>query len=414
MRVGIIGSGIAGLIVAHHLHGRHQITIYERRQRIGGHVNTIPVEQEGGVIPIDTGFIVFNEPNFPSFSKLLQSLNVATRSTQMSFSVRHDPSGIEYGGTSVRSVFAQRRNLFCPSFLRMLLDINRFNRKFRDRPDLSDLEGRTVAELLAQHRYGPEFAEHYLVPLGSALWSASPEAFRDFPSRFFIEFLRNHRLLQVGGRPRYRFIEGGSVRYLNALIAQFRDRICVGRAARRVTRGDGFVEVEDKQGTKERFDHVVIACHADEALALLADPHPVERNLLGAFDYAINDVVLHTDTSVLPRNRRAWAAWNFHMPVDEPGSVRITYNMNILQQVPGPRVFNVTLNDQGLIAPDEIIARFRYSHPLYSGRSASAQSRHGELIGLRNTSYCGAYWGYGFHEDAVRSGLAVVEHLTRF
>ena len=414
MRVGIIGSGIAGLIVANHLHPRHQITVFERRRRIGGHVNTVLVELEDGVIPIDTGFIVYNEPNFPKFSKLLQSLKVATRSTQMSFSVRHDPSGIEYGGTSFSSVFAQRRNLLRTSFLRMLLDINRFNREYGGSAESRDLEDQTVAELLTRRQYGSEFAEHYLVPLGSALWSASPKAFRNFPSRFVIDFLRNHRLLQIGGRPRYRFIEGGSATYLNALIAGFRDRICVGRAARRVSRGDGFVEIEDNRGTRERFDHVVIACHADDALALLADPHPVERELLGAFEYAVNDVVLHTDTSVLPRNRRAWAAWNLHMPIEEPDSVRITYNMNILQQVPGPRVFNVTLNDPGLIAPDEVIARFRYSHPLYCSESASVQRRHGELIGRRNTSYCGAYWGYGFHEDAVRSGLAVSEHLSRF
>ena len=414
LRIGIIGSGIAGLTVANCLHRRHKITVFERLSRIGGHINTVLVESGGCLQPIDTGFIVYNEPNFPKFSELLRTLDVVTRPTQMSFSVRHDPSGIEYGGTSFSSLFAQRRNLLRPSFLRMLLDINRFNRRFRDRTESSELDGQTVAELLARHQYGPGFVEHYLVPLGSALWSASPAAFRDFPSRFVVDFLHNHRLLQLAGRPRYRFIEGGSVKYLNALVASFRDRICLGRAARRVVRGDGFVEVEDQQGTRERFDQVVIACHADEALVLLADPHPVERELLGAFDYAINDVVLHTDSSVLPRNRRAWAAWNFHMPVDEPDSVRITYNMNILQQVPGPRVFNVTLNDQGLIAPDEIIARFRYSHPLYCARSASAQRRHGELIGLRNTSYCGAYWGYGFHEDAVRSGLAVAEHLSRF
>ena len=295
----------------------------------------------------------------------------------------------------------------------MLLDINRFNREYGGSAESRDLEDQTVAELLTRRQYGSEFAEHYLVPLGSALWSASPKAFRNFPSRFVVDFLRNHRLLQFGGRPRYRFIEGGSNNYLNALVASFRDRICLGRAARRVVRGDGFVEVEDGNGTRERFDQVVVSCHADEALALLADPHPVEREILGAFDYATNEVVLHTDTSVLPRNRRAWAAWNFHMPMDEPDLVRITYNMNILQQVPGPRVFNVTLNDQGLIAPDEIITRFRYSHPLYGSRSAQAQSRHGELIGWRNTSYCGSYWGYGFHEDAVRSGLAVVEHLTK-
>ncbi len=268
-----------------------------------------------------------------------------------------------------------------------------------------------MADFLLGRGYRPEFLELYLVPLGSALWSAAPVDFRRFPASFVIGFLRRNRLLQTGRRPRYRFIEGGSARYLNALTAPFGDRIRTGCGACRIHRRGDHVELELEGGGRERFDQAVIACHADQALELLADPDALERDLLGSFTYQPNSVVLHTETSVLPRRRRTWAAWNIHAPVDDAEALRITYNMNILQKIPGPHVFNVTLNDPGGIPPEKILGRFTYRHPQYGPGSERAQSRHHELIRHRRISYCGSYWGFGFHEDAVNSALAVIEGL---
>ncbi len=412
MRIAIIGTGIAGLTAAHHLHGRHQVTVFERSSRIGGHVHTVTARLEGRTYRVDTGFIVFSEETFPNFSRLLRQLGVPTRETEMSFSVRHDRSGTEYSGASLNALFGQRRNLLRPAFLRMLYDVNRFNREFKSPASGSGIGDRPVVEFLAGRGYRTEFLEHYLVPLGSALWSAPPAVFRRFPAAFVIGFLRNNRLLQTGRRPRYRFIEGGSDSYVSALAAAFRDRIRTGCGVRRVRRREGHVEVETAGGRRQRFDQVVIACHADEALDLLEDPDGVERELLGQFSYQANSVLLHTETSVLPRKRRSWASWNVHAPLQDPDRVQITYNMNILQRIPGPHVLNVTLNDPGNIPEEKILGRFTYRHPRYGPGSERAQKRHGELIGRRRTSYCGAYWGFGFHEDGVNSALAVAKSLA--
>ncbi len=413
MRIAIIGSGIAGLTVAHRLHSRHEISVFEQRPRVGGHVHTVAVRLLGRTYHVDTGFIVYSEETFPNFSRLLRQLAVPTRETEMSFSVRHERSGVEYSGASLNGLFSQRRNLMRPPFLRMLYDINRFNREFNSpgsRPDIGD---GPIVQFLAERGYRPEFLEHYLVPLGSALWSAPPPAFRRYPASFVIRFLRNNRLLQTGRRPRYRFVAGGSANYLSELTAPFGDRIRVGCRAHRVRRRQKYVEVDAAGGGREQFDQVVIACHADEALDLLEDPDETESELLGQFPYQANSVVLHTDPSVLPRNRRTWASWNVHVPPVDQDSVRITYNMNILQKIPGPHVFNVSLNDQRSVPAEKILGRFTYRHPQYGPGSERAQSRHRELIGRRRTSFCGAYWGFGFHEDAVNSALAVANVLAR-
>ncbi|MDE2935306.1 MAG: FAD-dependent oxidoreductase [Chloroflexota bacterium] len=413
MRIAIIGSGIAGLTVAHRLHSRHQISVFEQRPRIGGHVHTVAARLLGRTYNVDTGFIVYSEETFPNFSRLLRQLAVPTRETEMSFSVRHERSGVEFSGASLNGLFSQRRNLMRPAFLRMLYDINRFNREFNSpgsRPDIGD---GPIVQFLADRGYRPEFLEHYLVPLGSALWSAPPPAFRRYPASFVIRFLRNNRLLQTGRRPRYRFVAGGSANYLSELTAPFGDRIRIGCRAHRVRRRQKYVEVDAAGGGREQFDQVVIACHADEALDLLEDPDETERELLGQFPYQANSVLLHTDPSVLPRNRRTWASWNVHVPPVDQDSVRITYNMNILQKIPGPHVFNVSLNDQGSVPAEKILGRFTYRHPQYGPGSERAQSRHRELIGRRRTSFCGAYWGFGFHEDAVNSALAVANVLAR-
>ena len=410
MKIAIIGSGISGLTAAYHLHQRHDITVFEAAGHVGGHTNTIAVEMGGRKHFIDTGFIVFNEKNYPHFTELLRGLGVRTQPTEMSFSVRSDRTGLEYNGTSINKLFAQRSNLLRPSFHRMIREILRFN---REAPELAGVSGdeTTVDDYTAEKGYSREFVEDYLVPLGSSLWSCPTGTFRKFPIRFVVEFLENHAMLQVDGRPTWRVIQGGSFRYVEKLTAPFRDRILLNHAVKSVERLFDHVRLVDGDGVEGRFDHVILACHSDQALRIVADPTRTELELLAAFPYEPNEAVLHTDTSVLPRRRRAWASWNYHIRADEADHAAVTYNMNILQGLASEPVFNVTLNDEEGIAPEKIIRSIRYEHPIYTSQRAAAQRRHSELLGVNRTSYCGAYWGYGFHEDGVRSGLRVAERL---
>ena len=412
MKIAIIGSGIAGLTAAHYLRAGHDITVFEAANYVGGHTNTVAVELDGRTHHIDTGFIVFNERNYPNFTRLLNDLSVATQPTSMSFSVRSDRTGLEYNGTSVDKLFVQRSNLLRPRFHRMIRDILRFN---REAPGLTGVQGdaTTVDEYVAANGYSREFAEHYLIPLGSSLWSSPPGTFRKFPIRFVVEFLDNHAMLQVDGRPAWRVIQGGSFRYVEKLMAPFRERILLNRPVRSVERRAGHVRLVDANGVEGRFDHVIFACHSDQTLRILNDPTRTELELLSAFPYEPNEAVLHTDPSVLPRRRRAWASWNYHIRRDDTDRATVTYNMNLLQGLAAEPVFNVTLNDDDGIDPSKIIKRIRYEHPIYTAKRAEAQSKHGELIGLNRTSYCGAYWGYGFHEDGISSALRVVEQLSK-
>jgi len=323
----------------------------------------------------------------------------------MSFSVRCDRSGLEYNGTSIPKLFAQKRNVLRPSFLKMLLDIVRFG---KEAPRvLEEDDSLSVAAFLKRERYGRGFAKHYLLPLGASLWSCSPATFESFPIRFVVEFLDNHHMLQVANRPTWRVIRGGSFRYVEKLTRDFRDRIRLNCPVRSILRlGDG-VRVTFGDGEAENFDEIVLACHADQALELIADPTPTEEELLSSFPYQRNEAVLHTDTSVLPCRRNAWAAWNYHVRVDRVASATLTYDMNILQSIRSKREFLVTLNDDDRIDPERVIRRITYHHPTYDHRRRRAQERHAELVRTNRTSFCGAYWGYGFHEDGVRSAEVV-------
>jgi len=412
MKIAIIGSGISGLTAAYTLHPRHDITVFEAGSYVGGHTNTVGVDLDGQTWNIDTGFIVFNERHYPNFTKLLAELGVATQTTAMSFSVRHDLSGLEYSSASVNHIFAQRRNLLRPGFHRMWLDILRFNREAAKLEGV-DADNTTVREYVEGHGYSTQFLEHYLVPLGASLWSCPPGTFRSFPIRFVVDFMANHQMLQLGGQQVWRVIQGGSKRYVEALAASFRDRIQLNCPVAEISRGSDGVRVRDANGGERIYDHVVIACHADQALRLIADPRPIERELLGAFPYQPNDAILHTDPSVLPRNQKAWASWNYMIPVADPDQVKVTYNMNMLQRLGSQRVFNVTLNADEGIDPDSILGRFRYEHPVFTRQRTLAQSQHHKLIRSDRTSFCGAYWGYGFHEDGVRSALAVCRALDQ-
>lgn len=412
MDIAIIGSGVSGLVCAHYLSRRHRITLFEADDRIGGHVNTIEVEDDGRRLPVDTGFIVFNDGNYPNFRRLLDELGIAARPTRMSFSVRCERTGLEYGGHSLNGVFAQRANLFRPSFLGMLRDIGRFG---REAPAAAARAGPgvTLGSYLDEARYSREFCDQYLVPMAAAIWSSSTRQVRDFPLKFFVSFFANHGMLTPRRAPQWRVVEGGSAAYVRALTAPIADRIRRAKPIRAVRRVLDAVEVTPALGGPERFDHAVIAAHADQALAMLAEPTPAEREVLSAFRYQANSAVLHTDERLLPRSRRAWSAWNGAISAESAPDrpVSVTYNQTILQSLPTSRAYCVTLNDDDRIDARAVIARMTYHHPVITAAGVAAQARHGEISGAGRVHFCGAYWGNGFHEDGVKSGLAVCAAL---
>ena len=405
MRIAIVGSGIAGMTTAALLHSQHEVTVLEANNYIGGHTHTVIVNSDSGQIPIDTGFIVFNERTYPNFCRLLSQLEVPSQPTSMSFSVRCDQTGREYNGTSLNGVFSQRRNLLRPSFLRMVADILRFNRQAVEEVESLDTKT-TVGEFLDRYRYSRTFEDHYLLPMGAAIWSCPTLTFRQFPIRFIIEFYKNHGLLQLKDRPVWRTITGGSQSYVDKLTSSFRDRIRLNCPVKCVRRRDDVVEIVTNSGT-EAFDEVIFACHSDQALRLLEDVDQVEQSILSEFPYSSNRVVLHTDTSVLPRNRRAWASWNYHIPSTSTERPTLTYWMNLLQGLNCQETYCVTLNEDDAIDPDKVLGRYNYSHPIFTTQREAAQKCHAEVIRHRRTSFCGAYWGNGFHEDGVNSALAV-------
>jgi predicted NAD/FAD-binding protein len=410
MHVAIIGSGISGLVSAWILHhAGHDITVYEANDHIGGHTNTVPVSLGGRTWAVDTGFIVFNDWTYPHFIRLLSLLGVPSQPTTMSFSVRDARSGLEYNGTSLNTLFAQRRNLLRPSFHRMIRDILRFG---REAPALlaDDDHDLTIGDYVTRNGYSPQFIEQYLLPMGGAIWSAGSAAMRAFPARYFVQFFKNHGMLSVDRRPQWRVVSGGSWTYARALVAPFRERIRLETPVTSIRRSEQGVLIASKDGV-ERYDQVVVATHGDQALGLLADPAPAERAVLSAFTTTRNQAVLHTDTSLMPRRRRAWAAWNYHLDGDESAPVPVTYDMNALQGLDAPERFLVTLNPPAGIAPGRVLRTITYRHPHYTRAAVAAQGRWSEINGVDRTWFCGAYWGYGFHEDGVVSALRVAERF---
>ncbi len=411
MKIAIIGTGIAGLTCAHRLHREHDLTLFESSDWVGGHTHTVEVERGGRTWEIDTGFIVFNDWTYPNFIRLLDELGVDSQPTEMSFSVRCERSGLEYNGTSLNTLFAQRSNLFRPSFHRMIRDILRFN---REAPAMAtDGEDTlTLGDYLTANGYSDHFREHYVIPMGAAIWSAPADAMLRFPVRFFIRFFKNHGMLSVSDRPRWRVVQGGSRRYVDALIKPFGHRIRLRTPVAGIRRSEDHVQVIPVNGEAEEFDHVIVATHSDQALRLLADPTPSERAILGALPYQENDVVLHTDASLMPRRRLAWAAWNYHLPRHARERVAVTYNMNILQSLTADEEYLVSLNCRDRIDPATILGSYTYHHPLMTAAGVAAQARHGEISGRERTHYCGAYWRNGFHEDGVVSALEVCRGLA--
>ncbi|MDX2166921.1 MAG: FAD-dependent oxidoreductase [Deltaproteobacteria bacterium] len=406
MRIAVIGSGVSGLLSAALLARAHEVTLFEADDRLGGHTHTHRVERFGRVWDIDTGFIVFNERTYPHFIRLLELLGVESQPTTMSFSVRDERDGLEYNGTDLNRLFAQRRNLLRPRFLRMVRDILRF---YREAPALLATadDGPRLGDWLARGRYSRAFVEQHLVPLGAAVWSADPRAMLAFPARYLVQFFANHGFLQVNDRPAWRVVRGGSRRYVDVLARELGDRVRLRTPVREVVRRRDGVRLRVGGGELLHVDAVVIATHSDQALALLGDARPAEREILGAMPYQANQAVLHTDARLLPRRRRAWAAWNYHVLERPPAAATVTYNMNLLQGLDAPQPFCVTLNRDADVDPGHVIARMQYHHPVITQASVAAQRRWAEINGVERTWFCGAYWGYGFHEDGVRSALAV-------
>ena len=409
MKIAIVGAGISGNVAARALHRQHDIAVFEAAGHVGGHTHTHSIESGAERHEIDTGFIVFNHRTYPRFVALLDELGVASQPAPMSFSVRNEASGLEYNGTSLDGLFAQRRNLLRPSFHRMLRDILRFN---REAPELLDGEQEfSLHEYLREKRYSAAFIRDYLVPMGAAIWSAEPARLLDFPARFLVRFFHNHGMLSVNARPQWRVVRGGSARYVEKLVAPFRHRIRLNAPVVSVRRLADRVLVRVFGAEPERFDYVFFACHADQALAMLADATPLEREVLGAMQYQENEAVLHTDASLMPRSRRAWAAWNYHVPAHPSGPATVTYNMNILQGLAARETYCVTLNRTREIDPRRVLKRLAYQHPVFTPQAVAAQRRQAEVNGARRSFFCGAYWRFGFHEDGVASALDALRHF---
>jgi predicted NAD/FAD-binding protein len=412
MKIAIIGSGIAGNVAALRLHREHDLTVYEAASHVGGHSHTHTLSLDGSNVEVDTGFIVFNDRTYPNFIALLDELGVASQPTSMSFSVRNDAKNLEYNGTTVNSLFAQRRNLLRPSFLAMVRDILRFNRQAPHLLLHGDGE-LPLGEVLQRRGYSRSFVDHYVIPMGAAIWSTNPRSMFSFPARFFVRFLMNHGMLTVNDRPQWRTVAGGSARYVERLTAGFRDRIRLRTPVEWVRRQPGSVMVKAQGQDAERFDAVFMACHSDQALRLLADPTAAEREVLGAIPYQRNEAILHTDSRLMPRRRLAWACWNYHSLADHEGPLALTYNMNMLQGLNVPETLLVTLNRGDLIDPARIILRTTYHHPVFTPKSVAAQARQRELNGFHGTYYCGAWWRNGFHEDGVVSAIDALAHFEQ-
>ena len=412
MRIAVIGMGIAGMVAAHLLAEEHDLVVFEANDYVGGHTNTIPVHLGAHTYPVDTGFIVFNEVTYPNFVTLLKRLGIPWQPTNMSFSVQNAATGLEYGFRTLNGLFAQRRNVWRPAFFRLLWDIWRFQRECRElQGDEHYLIG--LGEYLAKKNYSPAFIQEFLLPLGSALWSADAKGLLDFPARYFADFSLRHRYLQVFRRIKWQVIQGGSSNYIPALTASYRDRVRRGCPVAWIKRHADGVEVKPCRGEAEHFDRVVIAAHSDQALNLLADPSDREREILGAFPYQENSTVLHTDASLLPRRRAAWASWNYYLPPGPHEKATLTYHMNRLQSLAAPVEFCVTLNRDRDIDPARIIKKITYHHPVYRRQAPVAQQRWPEINGVNRTYFCGAYWGYGFHEDGVVSALKVCREFGK-
>jgi len=397
-KIAVIGSGISGLAAAYYLSRKHEVWLFEKESRLGGHTNTVTVESSRGPVPVDTGFIVHNDLTYPNLVKLFAELGVETAPSDMSFAVTDRGTGFEYSSRGLNGFFAQRKNAFAPAHYRLLKEIMRFN---REAPKAIDTDV-TLGEFVAD--YDERFVRRYLYPMASAVWSMSPGDMNSFPAGTLIRFFQNHGMLGIATHPRWKVVKGGSNRYIDPLTAPYRQRIATGADIRSITRLENHVIVQGRW-----FDEVVFACHGNQILPMLADATDRERDVLKNFKTSKNDVCLHTDSSLLPRRKQAQASWNYNL--DGHSGATVTYHMNRLQSLRTEEDYCVTLNANGNIRHDKILRRMTYYHPLYNKEAIRAQSRWSEISGVRRTHFCGAYWFYGFHEDGLNSALRVARAL---
>ncbi len=413
--IAIIGSGIAGLTSAHLLSQKHNVTVFEQNDYIGGHTATVDVEYQGRDYAIDTGFIVFNDKTYPNFLKLLAKLGMNKQETEMSFSVQNTQTGLEYNGHNLNTLFAQRRNILRPKFWHLIRQIVRFNKACKSVYEQNSYDEQlTLGEFLSQNNFSDFFAQHYILPMGAAIWSSSIDQMNQFQFKFFVQFFHNHGLLNITDRPQWYVIPKGSRSYITPLIEPFKDNIKLNTKLIKVERRDEKVFVHHEVNSEvkiDEFDEIVLACHSDQALKLLDDRTPAEQEVLGAMPYSENEVVLHTDTQLLPKRRAAWASWNYQLVNDRSKPASVTYNMNILQGLQSDTTFCVTLNQSEAIAPEKVLRKFIYHHPIFSIESMQAQQKRSQICGLNNTHFAGAYWYNGFHEDGVRSAVDVAKRF---
>lgn len=413
MKIAIIGTGISGLTCGYYLHKEHDVTLFEANDYIGGHTATVDVELDGKNYAVDTGFIVYNDRTYPNFINLLNEIGVSGRPSQMSFSVRNDSNGLEYNGHTVNTLFAQKRNWLNPKFYKFVYEILRFNRLVKELVDSRDAEEQTLGDFLSQQGFSHYFCDNYILPMGAAIWSSTLADMRAFPLGFFARFFLNHGLLDVTNRPQWYVINGGSRSYIEPLISGFKQNIRLNSPVSSVARNSAGVFVESR-GTIERFDQVIFACHSDQALSMLKEKSAQESAILTDLAYQSNEVILHTDTSLLPKRKAAWASWNYWLDGSSEEAGRaptLTYNMNILQHIAAPETFCVSLNSSDYIDSGKVLRRFNYHHPVFNKASIAAQQRRDEIQGQMNSWFCGAYWYNGFHEDGVRSALDVVKGI---
>ncbi|GJL93599.1 MAG: NAD/FAD-binding protein [Hyphococcus sp.] len=407
-RIAIIGSGVSGLSAAWLSSQAHDVVIYEKDRRVGGHSNTVDVDLPGGTVPVDTGFIVFNEPSYPNFTALLDHIGVAHENSCMSFGVSIDDGEVEYSGQTLSSVFARRTNAASPSFWKMLSDIPRFHRDARSVLRAGFCEQASLGDFVEQMKYGRRFCEHFLKPMAAAIWSTPQMKVFDYPALAFLQFFENHGLLQVLNLPEWRTVSGGSRSYVNEIMSAFNGAVRLSSGASKIERSNGKVVVTDVNGNADQFDHVIIASHADAALSMLGDASRQERSILEAFTYQNNHAVLHLDESEMPQRRRAWSSWNY---VGSENAGAVTYWMNRLQNLPCDENVFVTLNPAREISAEKIVAEFNYDHPMFNAATEIAQKDIWRIQGRGGVWYAGAHLGHGFHEDGLQSGLAVAEAI---
>ncbi len=409
MKIAIVGSGISGIYAAHYLDKQHEVTLYEANPYLGGHTDTHHLVLEGRQFAVDTGFIVFNEHNYLHFCRFLEELNVSSKPSDMTFSVSDPQTGLEYNATTLDKLYCQRSNLLSPKFQRMVLDIIRF---YREAPKLlqSDDDELTLGEYLERNRYSQAFIDDHILPMACALWSGPPDLLKQFPARYLLAFMDNHQMLQTSGRPEWRTIEGGSDTYIHAFREKFNGTVRLNSPVHSVSRNESSVTVTTANG-HQQFDWLILACHSNQALAMLSDPSPEETDILGKMAFQENDTVLHTDRKLMPHHPKAWASWNALKLDRNRDRCTVTYYMNLLQKLDSPEPLLVTLNCTDLIDPEKILIRRTYHHPVYTPESMSAQKRRHEINGVNRTYYAGAYWGWGFHEDGAKSAREVIDML---